>query len=55
MNRVNRDNRKEKACTWHSSYISCFMSSVGAPRCGWTAVLIRNICGVERALESSRS
>lgn len=29
MNRVNCDNRKERACTWHSSYISCFTSSVG--------------------------
>lgn len=34
MNRVNCDNRKERACTWHSSYISCFTSSVGSPRCG---------------------
>lgn len=22
--------RKEKACTWHSSHVSCFMSSVGS-------------------------
>ena len=56
------------ASAFLQAYFACRNLSVtemggGTFNCGaerqypaeWTAVLIRNICGVERALESSRS